>query len=382
MAQQRIQNISELDGLRGVGALMVVFYHWDPTYIFWAWCWVPMFFVLSGYLIGRIILIDLVAGRFSLRNFYIRRALRVWPAYYFVLVVYLVYSLSRYGDEFFATVRFTEWKLSMVYLQFTPLYFNLSDHPFSFLEFLPGLLPIWTLAIEEQFYLCLPLLLLLIVPRFGLIGISVALVGLLVVGLYLKTQVLAPVLLLSQIDCLALGVGLAVAVHYAAGSTGSTRNLMKVACLGWISMLSALGSLLPYLIAGYSGRLSDLELLHRPLLWTQAAVLFMGLIALIVTSPPRWWLGWLRSKVPVYLGSLSYAIYLFHMPFLTFVEPRVNQLIGEQKGWPSFAIVLALILIAAHLSGVLIEGPAMRLKRLFPTSVSKRATDDSDRRKE
>lgn len=145
-----------LDGLRGVATLLVVIYHYLPSFRI-GWIGVDLFFVLSGFLISSILL-QTKDKKHYFRNFYIRRALRIFPVYFlFLLVFYL-------GLEFF----FDEKGSSSAFRYY-------SDHQLWFLTFLqnwliiregpppePYLIHFWSLAVEEQFYLFWPFAIFLI----------------------------------------------------------------------------------------------------------------------------------------------------------------------------------------------------------------------------
>ena len=145
-----------LDGLRGVAILLVVFYHFfDFTnYFFWGWLGVDLFFVLSGFLITNILLRTLYQPDF-LRNFYVRRILRIFPLYYFALILILVVL------PFFQSLH-----LDLSYYQENQAWFwiYLQNWLFVFkpLHGSKLLLHFWSLAVEEQFYLIWPIIILLV----------------------------------------------------------------------------------------------------------------------------------------------------------------------------------------------------------------------------
>jgi peptidoglycan/LPS O-acetylase OafA/YrhL len=149
---------TQLDGLRGIAAFGVVWFHAYYGALFsWMWTFVDLFFVLSGFLITRLVLQALVRDNFSLRNFMIRRALRIWPIYYLLLAFCSFVVVVNYvatGDW-----RHTDGLLSApFFLQYTHHYlapgFHGADDQFIF-----WFHHSWSIAIEEQFYLLMPLLL-------------------------------------------------------------------------------------------------------------------------------------------------------------------------------------------------------------------------------
>lgn len=359
-----MKNIPELDGLRGLGAVLVVAYHWTPTYIFWAWCFVPMFFVLSGFLIGRILLEDLHKGRFSLRNFYMRRILRIWPVYYAALGAIFAYYLLTMGGAFFDTRYFIDWLMSLAYLQFTPLYFNDIGNPYAIFYFLPGMLPVWTLAVEEQFYLVLPLLMLMAVPRLGLRRVAWACACIALVGPVTRAIGFAPTLLMTQLDGLALGVLLALVttILIRGRETGARRWAIRAYAAAIVLSLAAVT---PYLILGYRETPGPHELFTDPLLWTWAGLFFFGVIGLIAEFPDNRPSAFLRTRPFVYAGSVSYALYVFHMPVLTFIKPRLYKLCGPDLHWLAAVLTVLLLWALVHASRELVERPILKLKDRF-----------------
>ncbi|HEX8713563.1 MAG TPA: acyltransferase, partial [Terracidiphilus sp.] len=140
--------IPELQGLRGLAVLAVVFYHCHPrlagTWIeplaLWGWAGVNLFFVLSGFLITSILLESREKPHYF-RNFYMRRVLRIWPVYVLCLVVVYLNAPWFIGPGIWEAIRTAPW---WAYLFFVQNLFHLSLPP--------SLGPTWSLAIEEQYY--------------------------------------------------------------------------------------------------------------------------------------------------------------------------------------------------------------------------------------
>lgn len=369
-----MKNVSELDGLRGLGAVLVVAYHWNPTYIFWSWCFVPMFFVLSGFLISRIMLDDLKAGRFSLSHFYMRRILRIWPVYYAALISVLAYHVLTRGNDFLQGPYINDWIVSLFYLQFTPLYFTNIGNPYAIFDFLPGMLPIWTLAVEEQFYLLLPLALPFLAPRLGLRKLGWLCAGVALIGPATRAYGFAPTLLMTQLDGLALGVLLAVITTAGLRQEDTSRRRWTIIAYA-AAVIISLVAVTPYLIEGYRDTPGPQELFGDPLLWTEAAVFFFGAIGLIVMFPGNRVSAFLRTRPLVYAGSVSYALYVFHMPLLSFIKPRIFKWCGPDYEWLATLLTVLVIWALVHASRQFLERPVLKLKDRFagkkstPTSV-------------
>ena len=141
--------LPELDGLRGLAVLGVIFYHCSPRLLgtwvhyasLWGWAGVNLFFVLSGFLITSILLQSLGKPRYF-RNFYGRRALRILPVYVLVLVVVYLSAPWFIGPTITEAVKAAPW---LAYIFFVQNLFHLALPP--------AIGPTWSLAIEQQYYL-------------------------------------------------------------------------------------------------------------------------------------------------------------------------------------------------------------------------------------
>ena len=148
----------EIDGLRALAVLPVIFFHAGYESFSGGFVGVDVFFVISGYLITKIILSDLEHGRFSIVGFYERRARRILPALFFVMLVCLPFAwrwllpgdMKDFSQSLVAVVAFSSnllfWKESG--------YFDVAAE-------LKPLLHTWSLAVEEQYYLFFPVFLML-----------------------------------------------------------------------------------------------------------------------------------------------------------------------------------------------------------------------------
>jgi peptidoglycan/LPS O-acetylase OafA/YrhL len=153
----------EIDGLRAIAVLPVILFHAGFSTFSGGFIGVDVFFVISGFLITNILLDELEQGKFSVARFYERRARRILPALFVVLLVCLPFAwlwmlpsaLMTFSDTLAAVVLF----VSNNVLQQQSGYFDASA------EFSP-LLHTWSLAVEEQYYVVFPLLL-LVLWKFG-----------------------------------------------------------------------------------------------------------------------------------------------------------------------------------------------------------------------
>jgi peptidoglycan/LPS O-acetylase OafA/YrhL len=140
--------IPELQGLRGLAVLSVVFYHCHPRLVgtpfhyasLWGWVGVNLFFVLSGFLITSILL-EAREKPHYIRNFYGRRALRIWPVYVLVLIAVYLNAPWFIGPTISQAIKSAPW---LAYIFFVQNLFHLALPP--------AIGPTWSLAIEEQYY--------------------------------------------------------------------------------------------------------------------------------------------------------------------------------------------------------------------------------------
>lgn len=330
------RRVPALDGLRGLAVLLVLGVHasqplgWDAaTPLGAGWLGVDLFFVLSGYLITGILLATRERPGYF-RVFYARRVLRIFPLYYLTLGAALLAG----------TLAGREWWYALYLANVSVVRDGWPHAPIQV---------VWSLAVEEQFYLVWPLVVLLVRPRRALLGVCLLLllaapflrVWLIVQGLPVGAYVLAP----ARMDGLAAGALLALLAQRPGG-------LARIAPVARLLLPLAGCSLLGVLrIAGtaYSPPLT------QAVGYSLAALTFACLLSLTVTarsSPFAW--GPLR-----WCGTISYALYLWHVPSLLLGV----QLLGPALGVP---LGLALAVGAAWLSGRYLEGPILALKRFVP----------------
>jgi len=159
----RINFRNDINLLRAISVLSVVFYHVEFKYFQGGWLGVDVFFVISGFLISNIIVYEISLGNFSFRNFYIKRVKRILPALFATLTISLPFayellspnSLIKYSDSVISSILF----YSNYYLQNLDFYTSLPA------KFIPNL-HIWSLSIEEQFYFIFPVSIFLIYKIF------------------------------------------------------------------------------------------------------------------------------------------------------------------------------------------------------------------------
>ena len=340
--------IVELDSLRGFAAIAVMIFHVREAWLPFGWAAVDLFFVLSGYLITTIILRQGERPGF-LSNFYVRRGLRTWPIYYLLIaiVIFLYPVLPR-------AFEWSQLPYSLTYTQGLSRLWGGSPTAFC-----PYLAHTWTLAIEEQFYLAWPALVLLVGRR------RVAVLALVCAGgsMWARSQGVWWDSL-TRADGLALG-GLLAALRFhdddharqfwRPGFALGAIRLAGFAALAWLCVLGAGIGLRPQ---GALLRNPVLTLLLVNLLW-------LGLIEVVLATAGRPALGLLRLRPLRRLGLISYGLYLYHFPLLAFTIDLAHAC--GYTGRPIYVRIVGVLLAVpvAALSWRFIERPLLDLKRKY-----------------
>lgn len=350
-----MRRISELDALRGLAAVVVMFFHLDPHRYFPGWSGVDLFFVLSGYLITSIILRDGESNDFFI-NFYARRSLRIWPIYYLTLLVLVAANpfLSR-------PAPLDDLPYALTYTQNIPLYWGKEPPPHH-----PALNHAWTLAVEEQFYLVWPALILW-AGRRRLVPLCLATIALALATRDGWNWILPRYherLLLARSDGFALGGLLA----WLLGEDGWARRRRD---LGGLAFGAASGLALAYLLWGaWSEGAKHFIGLPTPSHPAETifafGLLYAGIIGLVALHAGGRWLRPLRLGWLAYLGQISYGLYLYHYVVYWTIDgcdPKIA--VREGQPWPTQAAKLGASLALAVASWHLIERPILRLKGRF-----------------
>jgi peptidoglycan/LPS O-acetylase OafA/YrhL len=318
-------HIPQLDGLRGIAIFAVMLVHSADRVsslslrsIFrYGWVGVDLFFVLSGFLITRILLQARGYDHFF-RNFYVRRALRVWPLYYCILALafgVVPLALHRLGLN---PSQGADGRSPLVYALFLQNLWHSST------PLIPALTVTWSLAIEEQFYVVWPALVFSLSPRalrwlLGAVLVISPLVRVLAlregvpgIALYVNT--------LSRLDGLAVGCLLAVCIH----SQLITWDRLKRYSLGAFLVGGILScALIPAYITEAA----------NPLAFSALAVAFCGFLGMgLASSLEVGWLGRsLTNRCLTYLGTISYCVYLIHLPIFLLVSRVLKNSLGSLR---------------------------------------------------
>jgi peptidoglycan/LPS O-acetylase OafA/YrhL len=329
----------DIDGLRAVAVLAVVIFHAFPVWLPGGFVGVDIFFVISGYLITGIIVSAVQADQFSVRRFYARRVLRIFPALIVVLVSCLAFGwFVLLKDEYQELGKHTV--AGVAFVQNFMLWSESSY--FAVPAELKVLLHLWSLGIEEQFYIFWPLVLFLAFRLKIKLGIVVVVLGCLSLFLNIyeaqrdvTTDFYSP---LTRMWELLVGALLAVNVKDSSVRTLSENTANTLSVLGCIAIVLSL------------------TLINRDLTFPgYLATLPVFGSACLLASGPRSWLGKVAfsNKLMVWVGLLSYPLYLWHWPLLTFAKILEN-------GTPVFTtrlMLMGLAVVLAWLTYRLVERP-------------------------
>ncbi|WP_310310823.1 acyltransferase family protein [Hydrogenophaga palleronii] len=354
---------ADIDGLRAIAVVAVVIHHAFPELLPGGFVGVDVFFVISGYLISTIILQGLQRGRFSFAGFYVRRVKRIFPALLLVLATTMVMDwfqliptdYAELGKHLLGGATF----VSNFLLWQEAGYFDTESHS-------KPLLHLWSLAIEEQFYLLWPL------------------------ALYLLHR-----WRLSAMRSIAVILVLSFAVNLALVWEHPTAAFFNPAARVWELMLGALLAAVHLHPAGWRGLLGRIASVENPtpsltapvMAWSGALLLVLGFalvnperafpgawallptlgtVLLIATGPhTRLNRTLLANRPMVWVGLISYPLYLWHWPLLTFAHLRA----GETPVWTTQLAWVALSVLLAWLTYRLIEKP-VRFGPFNPRAIS------------
>jgi len=334
-----------LDGLRAISILAVVWHHsgFHGSGIFSrGYLGVQLFFAISGFLITTLLLREREStGHINLRDFYVRRTLRIFPLYYATIAIYAL--LVHFSER--ATERGALFHANLpAYLTYTSNWF---------VDLIAGKSVIfyfaWSLATEEQFYLCWPSIMRFSRTwRFPVFAIST----LLVVGElarfardhhFVSTSALLPKILASIASPICLGCICAIAVHGPKGFALAYR----IAGRPWSAPLA-----LVLLVGAFSFELPSFA----------NAVIMVYLVLACVIRQHHYLRAALDNSAVRYLGTISYGMYLLNMLALNLVR----KILGDSEGsLQQFACTTIVVILIASISYYGFEAPFLRLKKRF-----------------
>ena len=349
-----IQHIPAIDGLRAVAVAAVVFYHLGFSWIPGGFLGVDLFFVISGYVITRLLLDSIErSGGLDLRGFYKARARRLLPPMIFMIVVTAFYisiwaqdSVKRFlTDVPFAISGTINWWL----VANEQDYFEAIGRP-------PLLQHTWSLAVESQFYLIWPVILLLVLKRFGkkVIPFAALLIALISASLlfYVSLQLdassdVSHVYFGTDTHSVGLFLGSALAVSWIPQNFKGEVSVRAQNFIDFIGVFGFIGILATFLLIDESSPTA------YKIAFPLAAIFGVAIITSIVHPASRF-APILQNRVLLWIGERSYAIYLWHWVVFQISRPSVD-LVGED--WALIAVRILIVLALADISLKLVELP-------------------------
>jgi peptidoglycan/LPS O-acetylase OafA/YrhL len=376
--------IPGLDGLRAIAFLLVFSLHTDYVYI--GWVGVQLFFVLSGFLITNILLkmkTQFAAADFF-KKFYGRRFLRIFPLYYLYLLIMLIVTTILLNVDYRVTYmeRFKEhlpYALTYIYN-----FFNASP-AYNGESWLIGHL--WSLSVEEQFYLVWPLLI-FITPEKHLkklflgaiaagflfrLGLTVLYKYTDVTFLYHDMSVVTYVLPFSQIDAFAMGAFI-TCFEIPKAKWQFYALLILLPIIGFATTHYSTGDWGASTAFGFQYPLNkDLKQV-----WGYSYLDYTCVLLIYLVVREKLFVKFLDNKFLSYLGKISYGLYVYHFGIVWFVRRIRDFGIPEPLAKPLTLVISAVLVLAvASLSYRYFEKPILDLKdKWFPlrTDDNKKAT--------
>jgi len=351
-----IRYIPAIDGLRAVAVIAVMLYHLGFSWIPGGFLGVDLFFVISGYVITRLLLDSIQrSGGLDLRAFYKARIRRLFPPLVFMIFVTIIYisiwapeTMRRFvSDSPFALFGGMNWWL--VFRQTD--YFDTISRP-------PLLQHTWSLGVEAQFYLIWPLILLLVLRQFGKAKIPGA-------ALFIAA-ISGIALLLVSYEVDAANVSQVSHVYFGTDTHSIGLFLGAALAVSWIpqnlqeqvnrraqDFIDGIG------VIGFVGLLGTFFLINEndPTLYKLAfplAGLFGCAILTSIVHPASRFAPILSSKIAVWIGERSYAIYLWHWVVFQVTRPAVDL---EGSPWALYALRILVVFALADISLRLVELP-------------------------
>jgi len=351
-----IRYIPAIDGLRAVAVVAVMLYHLGFSWIPGGFLGVDLFFVISGYVITRLLLDSIQrSGGLDLRAFYKARIRRLFPPLVFMVSVTIFYigiwapeTMRRFiSDSPFALLGGMNWWLVFRHTD----YFDSIARP-------PLLQHTWSLGVEAQFYLLWPLILLLVLKQFGkskipgaaLFIAAISGIALLIVSFEVdaaSASQVSHVYFGTDTHSIGLFLGAALAVSWIPQNLKVQVDRRAQDFIDGIGVIGFVGMIATFLFVNEND--PTLYKLAFPL-----AGLFGCAIITSIVHPASRFAPILSSKVAVWIGERSYSIYLWHWVVFQVTRPKVDL---EGSSWALIALRILIVFALADISLRLVELP-------------------------
>ena len=305
----------DIDGLRAVAVSIVVFYHASPQWLPGGFIGVDIFFVISGYLISGLIFKRLEDGDFNLKEFYFRRIIRIVPALLLLILAVLIFGwFSLLASEYKNLGRYIVagalFLTNLVSWADSGYFDTKSDEK--------PLLHLWSLGVEEQFYLIWPFILIIFYSYNKKINILITIIlfssffiNIILVGIDSVFAFYSP---LSRFFEFMAGAIIALKSKYISKILSSVLKFRNFEIIKTKDIIATFGAF---------GILSGLILIDHNSIFPGFLVLLptVGTALLIQAGPSAWINHYILNIRPlVFVGLISYPLYLWHLPILTFVR--------------------------------------------------------------
>jgi peptidoglycan/LPS O-acetylase OafA/YrhL len=352
-----LEHRRQLDGLRFFAFLAVFLVHSDISRFWWGSYGVSLFFVISGFLITRILIAHEDRPRSKvLRNFYARRVLRIFPAYYLVLGLAAATIGIAYLPAFVLFVM--NWGI-FFYTWIQPELADIAWDPTRMYG-----IHFWSLCVEEQFYLVFPLLFSFLRPGrarlswlLALWGSSIGVRFLCAAFLPKAAYGLIPLVCGEYLVAGAVGAVLLV-------DTSGTAARIRAAARQWMFPVGL--ALVVALFSLYRPDTPSIDhVMHPPHMQTLLAFGFLAMVLGLWQTENRWVLGFFQYAPFRFLGKISYGLYLIHL-FMWPLVDWLSQRSSAIRDLPPFAARLGLTILLATAMWRLVEAPILKLKARFP----------------
>ncbi|MEO8675549.1 MAG: acyltransferase [Casimicrobiaceae bacterium] len=355
---QSLKHRQQIDGLRFFAFFAVFLIHSDIERFWWGGYGVSLFFVISGFLITRILIANENRPRMqALKTFYIRRALRIFPAYYVVLTAAAVtVGIDRVAAFYLYIMNWAIFFLTWM----DPTLVNQAWEPAR----MHGI-HFWSLCVEEQFYLVFPLLFSFLTTGRTRLSWLLALWGASIGFRFLFAAILphAAYGLIPLVCGEYLVAGAVGAVLFA--DTSGMGERIRDAARQWM-FPAGLALVVAVLVLSRPDSPSVDIVIHPPHAQTLLALGFLAMVLGLWETESRWVLGFFSFAPFRYLGRISYGLYLIHL----FMWPLVDWLtlhfpvLGVV---PPFVARFGLTVLLAAAMWHFVEAPILKLKTRFPS---------------
>jgi len=358
----KLNYLKQLDGVRAIAITLVIIWHYfyqltgdysegPMKYIkfitSWTWSGVDLFFILSGFLIGRI-LINNKGSENYFKTFYLKRIFRIFPAYYLVLFVYIIFILTGISANFpwLFENQFSVLPYFLFLQNFWMVIYGFGSH---------WLVVTWTLAVEEQFYLLLPLLIYFVrlksLPKILITGVILAPV---IRALYVEG---AYVLLPTRMDSLLSGV--LIAYFYLNGSlikffSGKQKYLIAVLVALFIFIFNY----------------KRLDYLRFGGVYIQALLVFFYSMSLVflLTNTNKFLQSLFSNSIMSFIAKISYMLYLTHQIFSGLLHQLILNQSPQLNNYNDIAVTLLSLIVTivfCTVSYKLLESPFINFGKRY-----------------